>query len=78
MTEFIAEQSTFGTSKLPPQIIHHTVWWYKFYRKYSLLDHIYCSECNTSYPSSKMLYDDHPKPEYMIAKTKRHVPPKRK
>ena len=67
------ENSTIGVSKLPSQTVHHTFWYYKVGKKCNLLERIYCNEHCTSYPTSDAMREQHPQPEYMIAKTIKHV-----
>ena len=72
------EPNTFGKSKLPELLIHHVTWFYKFTKKTGLLDHVYCKECRSSYPSSDSLREKHPRDEYILAGTIKHIPPRRK
>lgn len=70
--------TTIGQSRLPPQIIHHTYWYYRRHGKSSILDHIFCEEHNTSYPTSNSFYEEHPKPEYNLVRNIKHIKPRRR
>ena len=59
-------------------LTHNTFWYYRVGKRCNLLDHIYCIEHNTSYPSADSMKEEHPEPEYSITKTIKHVAGRRK
>ena len=74
----VPEPNTFGRSKSPIMDVHHITWWYNFVRKGSLLDRIYCKECQTYFPSSEALMIRHPKDQYALARQIKHNYSRRK
>ena len=66
---------TSGKSKLPEMTVHHVTWFYKFTKKTGLLDHVYCKECKTSFPTGDSLREKHPRDEYMLPGQIKHIPP---
>lgn len=71
----VPEPNTFGKSKLPEMEVHHVIWFYKFTKKTGLLDHVYCKECKTSFPTGDSLRERHPRDEYMLPGQIKHIPP---
>ena len=67
------ELSTFGVSKSPEKLVHHVIWYYKFRKNTGILDRIYCKECNTYYPTSKLLIEFHPKEDYILVRQINHI-----
>ena len=67
--------STVGKSKSPEMLVHHVTWFYKYTKKASLLDHVYCKECKTSFLSGDSLREKHPRDEYILPGQIKHIAP---